>query len=151
MITLVQRVSQAAVSVDGKVTGSISGGLVILLGVHQLDTRAESAWLARKCAHLRVFPDDAGNMNRSLLDTHGEALVVSQFTLYGQANRGHRPSFVHAAKPDVAIPLYEHFIAALAGELQKPVAHGVFGAMMQVSLVNDGPVTIWLERPPTAH
>ncbi len=148
MITLVQRVSQASVSINGEETGAIGEGLLILLGIHQHDTRAEAEWLARKCAYMRIFPDEAGNMNRSLLCVGGEALVVSQFTLYGEATRGHRPSFTCAAKPDLAIPLYEHFIAALSNELQKPVAHGVFGAMMQVSLINDGPVTIWLERTP---
>ena len=146
MITLVQRVCAASVSISGHETAAIKNGLLILLGIHYDDTETEAAWLARKCAHLRIFRDEAGNMNRSLLDTGNEALVVSQFTLYGEASKGHRPSFTRAAKPSVAAPLYEYFIAALTHELQKPVACGVFGAMMQVNLINDGPVTIWLER-----
>ena len=146
MIVLVQRVREASVSVNETLVGAIGPGLLIFLGIHQEDRETEADWLARKCTRMRIFPDDTGNMNRSLLDTNGEALVISQFTLYGNATKGNRPSFTQAARQKEAIPLYEHFIHKLSSELQKPVAQGVFGAMMQVHLVNDGPVTIWLER-----
>jgi len=151
MIALVQRVLEASVKADDIVTGAIGPGLLILLGVHRDDGTGEADWLARKCAHMRIFPDDTGNMNTSLIQTGGEALVVSQFTLYGDAARGHRPSFTHAARPRKARQLYERFLAALSAELQKPVAQGVFGAMMKVRLINDGPVTIMLERKPTSQ
>jgi D-tyrosyl-tRNA(Tyr) deacylase len=122
--------------------------LLILLGVHKDDTGGEIDWLARKCANLRIFPDEDGLMNRSLLDVGGEALVVSQFTLYGNAAKGNRPSFTDSARPEQADAHYETFIDVLQGYVGKPVAAGVFGAMMQVHLVNDGPVTIWVERAP---
>ena len=150
MVALVQRVREASVEVDGKVTGAIGAGLMILLGVHKDDTEREVAWLARKCANLRIFRDDAGLMNRSVLDVGGEALVVSQFTLYGNAAKGNRPSFIASARPEQAEALYETFVEALSVHLGKPVATGVFGAMMQVHLVNDGPVTLWVERKPGA-
>jgi D-aminoacyl-tRNA deacylase len=146
MIALIQRVSRARVAVDGTASGEIGHGLLILLGVHRTDTSAEGAWLARKAANLRVFNDEQGRMNRSLLDTGGQALVVSQFTLYGDARKGNRPSFVDSAPPELAEPLYEDFVARLAAELGKPVPTGVFGAMMDVDLVNDGPVTLSIER-----
>ena len=150
MVALVQRVREASVEVDGKVTGAIGAGLMILLGVHKDDTEREVAWLARKCANLRIFRDDAGLMNRSVLDVGGEALVVSQFTLYGNAAKGNRPSFIASARPEQAEALYETFVEALSVHLGKPVATGVFGAMMQVHLINDGPVTLWVERKPGA-
>lgn len=146
MICLIQRVSRAAVDVSDRRIGEIGTGLLILLGVHVTDTRAEAEWLARKCAKLRIFPDDEGLMNRSLADVDGEALVVSQFTLYGDASKGNRPSFIESARPEQAEPLYETFCDLLSAELGTPVATGEFGAMMDVSLVNDGPVTIHLER-----
>ena len=146
MIVLIQRVREASVTIEKHLQGSIGPGLLIFLGIHRDDRPAQAEWLARKCARMRIFPDEAGNMNRSLMDTDGEALVISQFTLYGNAAKGNRPSFTRAARPEQAIPLYEHFIDQLSAELKKPVAQGVFGAMMDVSLVNDGPVTIWLER-----
>jgi D-tyrosyl-tRNA(Tyr) deacylase len=146
LIALVQRVREASVEVAGQVTGQIGPGLLILLGIHHTDTPKEAAWLAKKCAHLRIFPDDEGRMNRSLLDTGGAALVVSQFTLYGDTQKGHRPSFVEAAPPEIAIPLYDLFVQQLSGHLGQPVPTGVFGAMMQVRLQNDGPVTLWLEK-----
>ncbi len=121
---------------------------MILLGVHKDDTERELEWLARKCAKLRIFQDDAGLMNRSVLDVGGEALVVSQFTLYGNAAKGNRPSFIDSARPEQAEALYETFVEGLSAHLGKPVATGVFGAMMQVHLVNDGPVTLWVERKP---
>ena len=146
MVALVQRVREASVEVDGAVSGAIGEGLMILLGVHKDDTEQEVEWLARKCANLRIFRDEAGLMNRSVLDVGGEALVVSQFTLYGNAAKGNRPSFVDSARPEKAAALYERFVEALSAHLGKPVATGVFGAMMQVHLVNDGPVTLWVER-----
>lgn len=148
MIALVQRVSEASVEANGQITGAIGTGLLILLGVHRSDTEAEADWLARKCAHLRIFPDASGKMNCSLRDIGGEALVVSQFTLYGDALRGHRPSFTESAPPEKAEPLYRYFVAQLSKELGRSVPTGVFGAMMRVRLVNDGPVTLWIERKP---
>ena len=150
MVALVPRVREASVEVEGEVTGAIGAGLMILLGVHKDDTEREVAWLARKCANLRIFRDDADLMNRSVLDVGGEALVVSQFTLYGNAAKGNRPSFIASARPEQAEALYETFVEALSAHLGKPVATGVFGAMMQVHLVNDGPVTLWVERKPGA-
>lgn len=146
MVSLVQRVTNASVEVDGETVGSIGGGLLLLLGVHQDDTEEEGAWLARKCANLRVFPDTDGKMNRSLKDTGGEALVVSQFTLYGDTSRGNRPSFERAAGPEKAERLYDGFVGLLAEQLGTEVETGVFGAMMDVHLINDGPVTLWVER-----
>ena len=147
MVALVQRVRRASVTVDGKVVGAIGPGFLVLLGVHVTDTRAEADWLVRKVASLRIFPDENGKMNRSILDAEGEALVVSQFTLYGDVSKGNRPSFVSSAPPDVAEPLYEYFVARLEEQLGRRVPTGVFGAMMDVELVNDGPVTLWIERP----
>ena len=150
MVALVQRVKEASVTVDGETVGAIGPGLLILLGVHVDDTGQEVDWLARKCANLRIFNDDDGLMNRSVHDVGGEALVVSQFTLYGNARKGNRPSFIASARPEKAEALYEQFVDALNRELGKPVPTGVFGAMMNVRLVNDGPVTLWVERPPEA-
>lgn len=146
MIALVQRVKRARVSVDGIETGAIGPGLLILLGVHVSDTLAELEWLVGKCARLRVFTDAEGQMNDSLLDTGFDALVVSQFTLYGNTRKGNRPSFVEAAPPGLAEPLYEQFCLQLSRELGRPVPTGRFGAMMDVELVNDGPVTLHLEK-----
>ena len=148
MIALVQRVSSASVRVNGEVVGSVGRGLLVLLGVVTGDTEAEGDWLADRLARLRIFPDDDGRMNRSLQDVGAGALVVSQFTLAGDARKGTRPSYTRAAPPDIAEPLYEAFASALAGRLDGPVETGVFGAMMEVELVNDGPVTLWVEREP---
>ena len=148
MIALVQRVSSASVRVDGATVGEIERGLLVLLGVLDGDRPSEGDWLAAKVAALRVFPDGDGRMNRSLKDVDGQALVVSQFTLAGDVRRGTRPSYARAAPPEAAEPLYEAFVAALAGALGRPVATGVFGASMEVALVNDGPVTLWVERGP---
>ena len=120
--------------------------MLVLLGVHQDDTEAEADWLAGKVSRLRVFRDDEGRMNRSLLETGGEALVVSQFTLYGDTRKGNRPSYVAAAPPEKAEALYEYFAERLSSLLNKPVPTGEFGAMMNVRLVNDGPVTLWIEK-----
>lgn len=145
MKALVQRVKNASVTVDGEVVGTIGPGLLILLGVRDTDTETEVKWLADKCANLRIFEDDDGKFNLSAFDTGAEILVVSQFTLYGDCRKGRRPSFVSAARPEVSEPLYESFVAALR-ELGFTVATGIFGAMMDVSLCNDGPVTIMVER-----
>lgn len=148
MRAVVQRVSRARVTVDGRVTGEIAAGLVILLGVGREDTPAVAASLAEKVAHLRIFEDDQGKMNRSLLDTQGAALVVSQFTLYGDARGQRRPSFISAAPPDLAKTLYEEFSESLS-RLGVRVATGIFQAMMSVELVNEGPVTILLDSDKT--
>lgn len=146
MVALVQRVRHASVEVDGENVGSIGQGMLILLGVRDDDTEQEAAWLARKCAHLRIFADDEGKMNRSVKQAGGEALVVSQFTLYGSVERGNRPSFDRAAPPDLAESLYQEFVGMLDEHVGAPVQTGVFGAMMDVHLTNDGPVTLWIER-----
>ncbi len=146
MVALVQRVREASVVVDGETHGAIGAGLLILLGVHKDDTRAESAWLARKCANLRIFADDEGQMNHSVQDVEGEAMVISQFTLCGTVSSGNRPSFSDAAPPDPADALYEHFVRALSDRLDQDIPTGVFGAMMDVHLVNDGPVTLSIEK-----
>ncbi|MFC1547373.1 D-aminoacyl-tRNA deacylase [Candidatus Neomarinimicrobiota bacterium] len=144
MIAVLQRVSSASVSVDGTITGSIGTGLVILLGVHQNDTEADSTFLVDKTAGLRIFNDTAGKMNLSIKDVGGRALVISQFTLVGDWRKGRRPSFISAAPPELGEHLYEHFMAGLR-EHEISVESGVFGAMMDVSLVNDGPVTFVLD------
>ncbi len=144
MRALIQRVSRASVTVDGTVTGEIGAGLLILICAMQGGTDAQSATLAAKIAKLRIFRDDDGKMNRSLLDVQGSALIVSQFTLAADTSRGNRPGFSTAAPPDEGRRLYQVFTADIAA-LGIPTANGIFGADMQVSLVNDGPVTIWLE------
>jgi D-aminoacyl-tRNA deacylase len=145
MRVLVQRVSRASVTVNGGVIGAIERGLLLLVGFTHADTEAELTWMAEKIAGLRIFTDADDKMNLALTDVGGALLVVSQFTLYGDAAKGRRPSFIDAARPEAAIPLYERFIALLR-ERQITVATGEFGAMMDVALVNDGPVTLWLER-----
>ena len=149
MRVLLQRVSRASVRVDGAIVGSIARGLVVFLGVEEGDDVEEASWNAVKTAELRIFPDDAGRMNRSVEEIQGAVLVVSQFTLVASTRRGRRPSFESAAGPEVAQHLYEHFVAALRGR-GLPVATGTFRAMMEVELVNDGPVTILLEPRETA-
>jgi len=144
MRAVLQRVRRAKVTVDGQLTGEIGVGWLVLLGIAPADTRAEVDWLADKVSNLRAFADDAGKMNRSVQDVGGGVLVVSQFTLYGDCQKGRRPSFTGAAPPAVAEPLYEGFVAALKS-LGVPVETGRFGADMQVELVNDGPVTFVLE------
>jgi len=148
MRAVLQRVSRARVKVDEKVTGEIGAGLMILLGVGREDTSAVAATLAEKCANLRIFEDEQGKMNRSLLDVKGSALVVSQFTLYGDARGQRRPSFIAAAPPEQAKALYEEFCEALR-RLGVAVATGIFQAMMSVELVNEGPVTILLDSAKT--
>lgn len=143
---MVQVCQRASVTVDGQVVARIGPGFLILLGVARDDGPEDARWMAEKLAHLRILPDDEGRMNRSLLETGREALLVSQFTLLGDAQKGRRPSFTEAAPPDVAIPLYELVIQHLE-DLGVPVQKGVFGAHMEVELVNDGPVTLLLESP----
>jgi len=145
---LLQRVTRAAVRVDGETVGSIGPGLLVLLGVEQGDDKADAEYLADKAAELRIFPDDEGKMNRSVEDAGGELLVVSQFTLAASTRRGRRPSYSRAAPPELAVPLYEKFTAHLRGRGLR-VAEGVFQAMMEVELVNDGPVTVLLDPPPS--
>ena len=145
MRALIQRVSRASVIADGQLSGSIGVGFLVLLGVEDADTEEDLNWLGKKIVGLRLFDDDQGLMNRSLADVQGEILLVSQFTLHAATKKGNRPSFIRAARPEQARPMYEKMIRLLSAELGKPVATGVFGAMMEVSLVNDGPVTIWID------
>lgn len=146
MRVVLQRVSRGEVRIDGKAVGSIGKGHVLLVGFSEDDGPEQVEWMADKVVGLRVFADDEGKMNLSLEDVGGELLVVSQFTLYGDTRKGRRPSFVHAAAPEVAIPLYESFVEALRARGVARVETGEFGAMMEVDLVNDGPVTLLLER-----
>ena len=145
MRLVIQRVSRASVTVNDQIVGHCGAGFCILAGVKIGDTQAEAKWLANKVANLRIFEDDAGKMNRSLLDVKGEALVVSQFTLYANAQHGRRPDFIDAARPEQAEPLIEYFVEQLRAE-GVPTQTGVFRALMQVEIHNDGPVTILLER-----
>jgi D-tyrosyl-tRNA(Tyr) deacylase len=144
---VLQRVSRAEVRIAGRTVGEIGAGLLLLVGFTGEDGADDVDWMAHKVAGLRIFADDRGKMNRSLEDAGGEVLVVSQFTLYGDVHRGRRPSFVHAAPPPVAIPLYERFIEALRAEVPGSVETGEFGATMEVESVNEGPVTLVIERP----
>ena len=145
MITVLQRVQHAKVEIDGKTVGATEQGLLILLGVAEGDTRAEADKLVKKIANLRIFEDENGKMNLSLLDIGGGVLVVSQFTLYGDTKKGFRPSFIKAAKPPLAVDAYELFLAEMNRQGLKSVQHGEFGADMQVSLVNEGPCTIVID------
>lgn len=145
MRVVLQRVSRASVTIGGRVTGAIDRGFLLLVGFHGTDTHAQADWMAAKVAGLRLFADAEGKMNLGLEEVGGGLLVVSQFTLYGDTERGRRPSFIEAARPEVAIPLYERFLASLRG-VGLRVEAGEFGADMQVELVNDGPVTLILER-----
>ena len=145
MRAVIQRVSSASVTIGGREKSAIGQGLLILLGVENLDTDDDLSWLVKKISNLRIFDDDEGVMNRSLLDIQGEALVVSQFTLYASYKKGNRPSWFRAGIHEVSIPLYNSFCAALSEAIGKPVGTGEFGAEMQVKLVNDGPVTICID------
>lgn len=146
MRLLVQRVKEASVSVNDKICGKIGHGLLVFLGVHKDDTPAKTDWLVKKLVNLRIFRDEEDKMNRDIRQAQGEALVVSQFTLYGNVERGRRPEFTEAALPEPAFLLYEQFVSELREALGHPVQTGVFGAIMEVSLINDGPVTFLLER-----
>jgi len=145
MRAVVQRVSEASVMIEGKVKSRIDIGYMILLGVAEGDTKEDAAWLINKIMNLRIFSDDEGLMNLSLKEVKGNALIISQFTLLAKTKKGNRPSFIKAAKPDVAIPMYESFLKDFSTMLGKDVGSGEFGADMKVSLVNDGPVTILLD------
>ncbi len=142
MRAVIQRVSEASVTVDSKVVSSIKDGLLILIGIEENDDQTDIEWLSRKIIHLRIFGDDNGVMNKSLLDINGEAIIVSQFTLHASTKKGNRPSYLKAAKPDVAIPLYEGFVEQFKKDFGKEVGTGIFAADMKISLLNDGPVTI---------
>lgn len=146
MKVVIQRVSSASVTVDNRVTGKIKDGFLLLVGIHNSDTLKKVEWVCNKIVKLRVFEDDEGKMNRSIRDVGGDLLVVSQFTLYGDVSRGTRPGFSEAAPPEMAEPLYEQMLQLLEENMNKPVQSGVFGAMMDVELVNSGPVTIILEK-----
>ncbi len=145
MRAVVQRVSKASVAVEGKLISKIETGLLILLGVEEADTQDDLEWLSRKVANLRIFNDENGIMNRSVLEMKGDALVISQFTLYASTKKGNRPSYIKAAKPPVAIPFYKQFVKRLKDDMGKEISTGVFGADMKVELVNDGPVTIVID------
>jgi len=145
MRTVLQRVSKASVTVDGQIISSIDEGLLILLGVEDADTKEDIDWLTNKILNLRIFNDENDVMNRSVMDVDGEIIVVSQFTLHAQTKKGNRPSYIKAAKPDIAVPMYEDFVQVLEQKLGKKVGTGVFGADMKVELVNDGPVTITMD------
>ena len=145
MRAVIQRVSSASVAVGGRVVGRIDHGLLVLLGIAPADTAADGEWLAQKITRLRIFPDEAGQMNKSVTDTGGGILVVSQFTLHASTAKGTRPSYHAAARPELARSLYEQFVAQLTGTPGRSVATGEFGAMMAVELVNDGPVTLILD------
>ncbi|MDD7886848.1 D-aminoacyl-tRNA deacylase [Flavivirga sp. 57AJ16] len=145
MKVVIQRVSKASVTIDGVKVASISKGLLVFLGIVNEDTLEDIKWLTNKIVNLRVFGDENNIMNKALLDTNGDALVVSQFTLHASTKKGHRPSYIKAAKPDIAVPLYENFIEQLEVDLGKKVQTGQFGADMKVELLNDGPVTIIID------
>lgn len=145
MRAVIQRVREARVTIAGRVAGEIGRGLLVLLGVAQDDAAEDGAWLAQKIAALRIFPDEEERMNRSVRDVDGGVLVISQFTLFASTRKGTRPSFNDAAKPDLAVPLYESFLGQMETALGRPVARGEFGAAMQVALVNDGPVTLVID------
>ncbi|WP_298506105.1 D-aminoacyl-tRNA deacylase [uncultured Maribacter sp.] len=145
MRAVIQRVSRASVTVEGKEISKINTGLLVLLGIEDLDTQEDINWLAKKIINLRIFNDVDGVMNNSLLQEKGDAIVVSQFTLHAGTKKGNRPSYIKASKPEVAIPLYESFISEIESQLGKKVGTGIFGADMKVDLLNDGPVTICID------
>ena len=145
MIAVIQRVSESSVRIDGKVKSEIGTGLLVLLGIEEADGREDIEWLAKKIVNLRIFPDEQEVMNKSLLDVGGELLLVSQFTLHASTKKGNRPSYIKAARPEIALPLYEQAISVLEVELGKSIGTGSFGADMKVSLINDGPVTIHMD------
>lgn len=145
MRSLIQRVTEASVTIAGEIRGEVGTGFLILLGIEEADSAEDVTWLAGKVARLRVFDDGEGYMNLGLDDVGGEILVVSQFTLHANTKKGNRPSFIRAARPEQAVPLYDSFVAELEKLLGRPVATGEFGGDMKVSLVNDGPVTIWID------
>ena len=145
MRILIQRVQRASVEVGNREISTIGKGMLVLVGIEEADGQEDIQFLCKKTANLRIFDDDKGIMNRSIVETGGDILVVSQFTLHASTKKGNRPSYIRAARPETAVPLYEQFCACLSAMLQKQVATGEFGAHMQVELVNDGPVTIWID------
>lgn len=145
MRVLIQRVSKASVTIDNNLKSKINQGLLILVGIENNDNHEDIEWLCNKIVNLRIFDDSSGVMNLSVVDTNAEVLVVSQFTLHASTKKGNRPSYIYAAKPEIAIPLYNQFCSTLENKLGKPVQTGEFGADMQVELINDGPVTIWID------
>ncbi len=145
MRALIQRVQYASVTIEGAVKSKIGPGLLVLCGIEDRDSQEDIEWLAKKIVNLRIFDDENGVMNRSVIDLDGEILVVSQFTLHASTKKGNRPSYIHASKPDIAIPIYEKFCDEIGLQAGKPVATGSFGADMKIELLNDGPVTIWID------
>ncbi len=145
MRAIIQRVLESSVTIEGKIVSEIGIGLLVLLGIEDGDGTEDIAWLSAKIAKMRIFSDDGGKMNLSVTDTGGEIIVVSQFTLHASTKKGNRPSFLRAAAPAVSEPLYEAFCAAMEAELGKPAGRGIFGADMKISLVNDGPITIFID------
>jgi D-tyrosyl-tRNA(Tyr) deacylase len=145
MRIIIQRVKEASVTIDNTLKAAIETGLLVLVGIEDADTAEDIDWLVRKMVQLRIFEDEQGVMNRSVLDISGEILIVSQFTLHASTKKGNRPSYIRAAKPDFAIPMYEKFVTETTKALGKPVGTGTFGADMKVALINDGPVTIWID------
>jgi D-aminoacyl-tRNA deacylase len=145
MRALIQRVAQSSVTVEGQKVAKIEKGLLVLLGIEDADADEDIQWLSKKIVQLRIFNDASGVMNLDVTDAGGEIIVVSQFTLHAMTKKGNRPSYIKASKPDFAIPLYEKFCKQLSGDLGKPVGTGIFGAHMDVALINDGPVTIWID------
>ena len=145
MRSVIQRVTKASVMINGKINGSIGAGLLVFLGIEDADNKEDIEWLAGKIVNLRIFNDDSGIMNRSVLDIAGEILMISQFTLHASTKKGNRPSYIKASKPDIAIPLYEQMIQQLTDKLGKKIGTGIFGADMKVELLNDGPVTIIID------
>jgi D-tyrosyl-tRNA(Tyr) deacylase len=145
MRVLIQRVTEASVKIEGEIVSSIGNGLLVLLGIEEADLPEDIEWLSAKIINLRIFNDEDGVMNLSVKEIGGEIILVSQFTLHASTKKGNRPSYIKAAKPEVAVPLYEKMIQQLTDDLGKPIGTGKFGADMKVSLVNDGPVTIWID------
>ena len=145
MRTVIQRVQHCSVTIDGQLKSNIGNGMLVLVGIEDRDTQEDIEWLCKKIANLRIFDDENGVMNRSVIDTGGEVMVVSQFTLHASTKKGNRPSYIHASKPDFAIPMYESFCAEMGLQIGKIVASGEFGADMKIELLNDGPVTILID------
>lgn len=145
MRTVIQRVQHCSVTIDGQLKSNIGNGMLVLVGIEDRDTQEDIEWLCKKIANLRIFDDENRVMNRSVIDTGGEVMVVSQFTLHASTKKGNRPSYIHASKPDFAIPMYESFCAEMGLQIGKNVATGVFGADMKIELLNDGPVTILID------
>jgi D-tyrosyl-tRNA(Tyr) deacylase len=145
MRVLIQRVKRASVTIEGNIKSQIANGMLILVGIEEEDTQEDISWLVKKCTNLRIFDDEQGVMNKSVMDVQGEVLAVSQFTLMASTKKGNRPSYIRAAKPEISVPLYESFCNEMETALGRPIQTGVFGADMQVELINDGPVTIFID------